>query len=173
MALRILEMTPSRVVDEKHANGAPDATGILSSRSSATNLDKSAREAPTGVLSSGSSATILKDGPPDGGLEAWMQVFGAFFMYFNTWGNSTNLLPSSDLHAKCFVLTLIPVSQESCRAMAAIRHGMRTQSSARAAHFRCPRSAPCRASSWCSWDSWQDRYSTRAISDFLSGAALC
>lgn len=41
----------------------------------------------TGILSSGSSAIVLlKEGPPDGGLEAWLQVFGAFFMYFNTWG---------------------------------------------------------------------------------------
>lgn len=45
-----------------------------------------------GGLSSGSSAiVIVKDGPPDGGLEAWLQVLGAFLMYFNTWGNSANL----------------------------------------------------------------------------------
>lgn len=53
----------------------------------------------TGVLSSGSSAIVLlKEGPPDGGLEAWLQVFGAFFMYFNTWGTQIqpdhNTLPA-------------------------------------------------------------------------------
>ncbi|KAF3765178.1 MFS general substrate transporter [Cryphonectria parasitica EP155] len=42
---------------------------------------------PTGILSSDSSAVILlKDDPPNGGLRAWLQVLGAFFMYFNTWG---------------------------------------------------------------------------------------
>ncbi|KAJ0331254.1 hypothetical protein COL5a_002791 [Colletotrichum fioriniae] len=25
-------------------------------------------------------------GPPNGGLKAWMQVLGSFFIYFNTWG---------------------------------------------------------------------------------------
>lgn len=41
-----------------------------------------------GVLSSDSSATIKLDlkGPPNGGLKAWIQVLGAFFLYFNTWG---------------------------------------------------------------------------------------
>lgn len=40
-----------------------------------------------GVLSSDSSVILLvKDEPPNGGLRAWLQVLGAFFMYFNTWG---------------------------------------------------------------------------------------
>lgn len=41
-----------------------------------------------GVLSSDSSATVELDlkGPPDGGLTAWLQILGAFFLYFNTWG---------------------------------------------------------------------------------------
>lgn len=44
-----------------------------------------------GVLSSDSSAFIELDlkGPPDGGLKAWAQILGAFFLYFNTWGEST------------------------------------------------------------------------------------
>lgn len=25
-------------------------------------------------------------GPPNGGLKAWLQVLGSFFIYFNTWG---------------------------------------------------------------------------------------
>lgn len=25
------------------------------------------------------------DAPPDGGLKAWLQVAGSFFLYFNTW----------------------------------------------------------------------------------------
>lgn len=64
----------------------------------------------TGVLSSGSSANILilKEGPPNGGLEAWLQVLGAFFMYFNTWGNSTTSYPLS--HFRLLeVLMLFPV----------------------------------------------------------------
>lgn len=41
-----------------------------------------------GVLSSDSSAILELDlkAPPNGGLEAWLQVLGAFFLYFNTWG---------------------------------------------------------------------------------------
>ncbi|KUI60826.1 Riboflavin transporter MCH5 [Cytospora mali] len=41
-----------------------------------------------GVLSSDSSATIKLDvkGLPNGGLKAWLQILGAFFLYFNTWG---------------------------------------------------------------------------------------
>lgn len=42
---------------------------------------------PPELLSSASSALVpLKDEPPNGGLHAWLQVLGAFFMYFNTWG---------------------------------------------------------------------------------------
>lgn len=42
----------------------------------------------SGVLSSDSSATIELEleGPPNGGLKAWVQILGAFFLYFNTWG---------------------------------------------------------------------------------------
>ncbi|KAK7727560.1 hypothetical protein SLS53_009449 [Cytospora paraplurivora] len=41
-----------------------------------------------GVLSSDSSANIKLEpqGPPNGGLKAWLQILGAFFLYFNTWG---------------------------------------------------------------------------------------
>lgn len=43
---------------------------------------------PPEILSSASSAIVpLKEELPDGGLRAWLQVLGAFFMYFNTWGN--------------------------------------------------------------------------------------
>lgn len=28
---------------------------------------------------------------PNGGLEAWLQVVGTFFIYFNTWGKSVRL----------------------------------------------------------------------------------
>lgn len=139
-------MTTVRVMDEKHA-GEPDATGVLSPKSSATCLNDGPREDPTGVLSSDSSGTSVKDGPPNGGLEAWMQVFGAFFMYFNTWGNSTNpIFPDS--RAGYFELTDF-VLQELCQAMVAIRHGMKARSSARVVHFRSPRSVPYRAFSWC------------------------
>ena len=27
-----------------------------------------------------------KSSVPDGGLQAWLQVTGAFFLWFNTWG---------------------------------------------------------------------------------------
>lgn len=30
--------------------------------------------------------------PPNGGLTAWMQVLGSFFIYFNTWGEFVSLL---------------------------------------------------------------------------------
>lgn len=45
-------------------------------------------EGGPGVLSSDSSAMIdlEQKGPPNGGLKAWLQILGAFFLYFNTWG---------------------------------------------------------------------------------------
>lgn len=33
-----------------------------------------------------STPAALADGPPDGGLQAWLHVLGSFFLYFNTWG---------------------------------------------------------------------------------------
>lgn len=51
--------------------------------------DKNVTEKGQEILSSASSANIqLKEELPNGGLQAWLQVLGAFFMYFNTWGNS-------------------------------------------------------------------------------------
>lgn len=29
------------------------------------------------------------DGPPDGGLKAWLQVLGSFFLFFNCWYESS------------------------------------------------------------------------------------
>lgn len=49
--------------------------------------EKDTSDGEGGILSSASSVNVLlKQGPPDGGLTAWLQVLGAFFMYFNTWG---------------------------------------------------------------------------------------
>lgn len=66
--------------------------------------------AQTGVLSSGSSVIMpLKETPPNGGLEAWLQVVGAFFMYFNTWGKLTNSNTSiSTLLLIFFVFSSLP-----------------------------------------------------------------
>lgn len=51
--------------------------------------EKGTSDNEAGILSSASSATVLlKQGPPDGGTTAWLQVMGAFFMYFNTWGRA-------------------------------------------------------------------------------------
>jgi hypothetical protein len=30
--------------------------------------------------------------PPNGGFEAWLQVAGAFFLYFNSWWDSSTVL---------------------------------------------------------------------------------
>lgn len=118
-----------------------------------------------GVLSSDSSATIImKDDPPDGGLEAWLQVLGAFWMYFNTWGNSTNPICFRNVLRITILMLFVP--KELSQVTAATRLGMRTRFSAPAAHSRCLRSVPYRASSWCSWASWPDQYLTRAISSF-------
>lgn len=44
----------------------------------------------TEMVQSSSSSVILplKEEPPNGGVQAWLQVFAAFFMYFNTWGKN-------------------------------------------------------------------------------------
>jgi hypothetical protein len=35
-----------------------------------------------GIVAEKSSA---EDPPPDGGLQAWLQVLGSFFLFFNSW----------------------------------------------------------------------------------------
>jgi hypothetical protein len=41
---------------------------------------------------------------PNGGLQAWLQVAGAFFLYFNTWGESCipTGIPSDLFFPKCY-----------------------------------------------------------------------
>lgn len=43
---------------------------------------------PTEIVQSSASSVVvpLKEERPNGGLQAWLQVIAAFFMYFNTWG---------------------------------------------------------------------------------------
>lgn len=54
---------------------------------------------PPEILSSASSAIVpLKEELPDGGLRAWLQVLGAFFMYFNTWGKLFNIPHETTRH---------------------------------------------------------------------------
>lgn len=54
--------------------------------------------------------TVTKSGStkPNGGLRAWLQVAGAFFLYLNTWGNvhdAHNFFHFSPLlHASCSIL---------------------------------------------------------------------
>lgn len=38
------------------------------------------------VVSIGDNRPSIHDGPPDGGLLAWLQVAGSFCLYFCTWG---------------------------------------------------------------------------------------
>lgn len=75
-------------------------------------------ESGPGVLSSDSSATVEleRKGPPNGGSKAWLQVLGAFFLYFNTWGKEISyktqfilaLAPLLTLSRNCFQLWELP-----------------------------------------------------------------
>jgi hypothetical protein len=42
-----------------------------------------------GVVHIGDSCPSIHDGPPDGGLLAWLQVAGSFCLYFCTWGTTS------------------------------------------------------------------------------------
>lgn len=54
--------------------------------------EKDISDNEAGILSSSSSVIVpLKQEPPNGGTTAWLQVLGAFFMYFNTWGKALML----------------------------------------------------------------------------------
>jgi hypothetical protein len=43
---------------------------------------------------------------PNGGLEAWLQVVGTFFIYFNTWGKSAPAKKSALYQSSSFKLLL-------------------------------------------------------------------
>ncbi|KAJ4413025.1 hypothetical protein N0V82_008613 [Gnomoniopsis sp. IMI 355080] len=74
---------------------------------------------PPGILSSASSANVLlKEELPNGGLQAWLQVLGAFFMYFNTWGKLFSSIVSIILWQQ---QTNTVFLKEFCPAMGAIR----------------------------------------------------
>lgn len=55
--------------------------------SPATN-DTVEKGTPKDVIETSSSTPEVKPARtiPNGGLQAWLQVVGAFFLYFNTWG---------------------------------------------------------------------------------------
>ena len=74
-------------------------------RNNYTNIKSSLPKAPSGFMNDGANhldeqerfsirdSFQIEQGEtssihevPDGGLEAWMQVAGAFFQFFNTWG---------------------------------------------------------------------------------------
>lgn len=76
--------------------------------------EKDISDSEAGILSSASSVILpLKQGPPDGGTTAWLQVLGAFFMYFNTWGKhpmSVCCLEGIEFADGCFpIQVLYPV----------------------------------------------------------------
>lgn len=58
--------------------------------SPATN-DTVEKETPKDIVETASSTPEVKPVRtiPNGGLQAWLQVVGAFFLYFNTWGESS------------------------------------------------------------------------------------
>jgi hypothetical protein len=56
----------------------------------------SARPSSSGPVDNntkGANATIAD--VPDGGLEAWLQVLGAFFLWWNTWGEYSIFVPAT------------------------------------------------------------------------------
>lgn len=40
---------------------------------------------PANIPSSTDGQQKLEQGPPEGGRVAWLQVFGSFFLWMNTW----------------------------------------------------------------------------------------
>lgn len=73
--------------------------------SSPTTYDSVEKEAPKDITETSSSTPEVKPARtiPNGGLQAWLQVVGAFFLYFNTWGecallNSAGTITHTDWH---------------------------------------------------------------------------
>jgi hypothetical protein len=61
---------------------------VESQASPAASYDAVEKEAPKDITETSSSTPEVKPARtiPNGGLQAWLQVVGAFFLYFNTWG---------------------------------------------------------------------------------------
>lgn len=63
-------------------------------------LDEDARDAYNGaeletVASSKPSVNNIRS-VPNGGLTAWLQVLGSFFLFFNTWGTVNTFVSTSE-----------------------------------------------------------------------------
>lgn len=77
-------------------------------QASPTATDAGEKETPKDIIETASSTPEVKPARtiPNGGLQAWLQVVGAFFLYFNTWGqcasttNNPTLLPYNKQHWK-------------------------------------------------------------------------
>lgn len=70
---------------------------------SSTTQNMVEKDTPKDVVETDSSASETKPARtiPNGGLQAWLQVVGAFFLYFNTWGEyltTSTLIPPRAAH---------------------------------------------------------------------------
>lgn len=83
-------------VDDRHAESieasekgtaAPSVSGVEDTLSQTDpEPEKVKQETPVAAPTAGPAAPLPDmPKPPNGGLTAWLQVFGAFWVYFNTW----------------------------------------------------------------------------------------
>lgn len=73
--------------------------------SPASTYDAVEKQTPKDITESSSSAPEVKPARtiPNGGLTAWLQVVGAFFLYFNTWGECALTAANSTVPASAAI----------------------------------------------------------------------
>lgn len=94
--------------EKNELGGAATGNGHMSDGKMAE-ADEAAMTANDSVSKNGDDSPGSSDGapapapapvpaasPPNGGLQAWLQVFGSFCLYFNTWGKRPLTHPNHD-----------------------------------------------------------------------------
>lgn len=86
---------------------AASAEQDAENQASPTTYGSVEKEAPKDIAETSSSTPEVKPARtiPNGGLQAWLQVVGAFFLYFNTWGECASTAKNSTLLTPARILT--------------------------------------------------------------------
>lgn len=86
-----------------------DLSGPLRRRSADSRMSSSAASSTSGVENKRPPTSSSPPPPPNGGLQAWLQVAGAFFLFFNSWG----VVNTFGVFQSYYKNTLIPDSSPS------------------------------------------------------------
>lgn len=70
----------------ENGTAAPSVSGVEDTSSQTDpEPEKAKQETPAAATAAPAAPPPGMPKPPNGGLTAWLQVFGAFWVYFNTW----------------------------------------------------------------------------------------